>query len=73
MSDWILGACLVYALVAFSVGQAGYGEKGWSVLLGIYAVAVAAIVGVKNYARPPYTSKADDYVAAAQDEVDDQA
>ncbi|WPG99246.1 Hypothetical protein R9X50_00205700 [Acrodontium crateriforme] len=73
MSDWILGAGLVYALVAFSVGQAGYGEQGWSVLLGVYAVVVAAVIVVKNYARPPYTSKPDDYVIAAQEDGGDQA
>lgn len=48
-SDWIFGGCLVYDLVALSVGQAGYGQPGWSKLLGAYAVGTAAIVGLKNY------------------------
>ena len=46
-SDWIFGGCLVYDLVALSVGQTG----SWSSLLGGYAAACAAIVGVKNWAR----------------------
>ncbi|KAK3076088.1 hypothetical protein LTR53_000028 [Teratosphaeriaceae sp. CCFEE 6253] len=48
-SDWILGGCLVYDLVGLSVGQAQCGEKGWSSLLGAYAVGTAAIVGGMNY------------------------
>lgn len=50
-SDWIFGGCLVYDLVALSVGQAAYNSgTGWSELLGAYAVGTAAIVGLKNYA-----------------------
>ena len=50
-SDWILGGCLVYDLVGLSVGQAQYGDRGWSSLLGAYAVGTAAIVGLRNYFR----------------------
>lgn len=46
-SDWIFGGCLVYDLVALSMGQSG----SWSILLGGYAAASAAIVGAKNLAR----------------------
>lgn len=48
-SDWIFGGCLVYDLVALSVGQAAYNGKEWSSLLGAYAVGTAAIVGLRNY------------------------
>lgn len=51
MSDWIVGGCLVYDLIALSVGQAQYGNKGWSQLLGAYAVGTAAVVGLKNYVK----------------------
>ena len=50
-SDWIFGGCLVYDLVALSVGQAQIGDKGWSQLLGAYAVGTAAIVGLRNYLK----------------------
>ena len=50
-SDWIFGGCLVYDLIALSVGQAQYGEKSWSTLLAAYAVGTAAIVGLRNYAK----------------------
>jgi len=46
-SDWILGGCLVYDLVALAAGQSG----SWRTLLGAYAVGAAAIVGAKNYAK----------------------
>lgn len=46
-SDWIFGSCLVYDLVAMAVGQYG----SWQKLLGIYAVACAGIVGVKNFVK----------------------
>lgn len=49
-SDWIFGACLVYDLIALSVGQLQY-DAGWSRLLGFMAVGTAAIVAVKNYWR----------------------
>ncbi|KAI9810518.1 MAG: hypothetical protein M1827_006191 [Pycnora praestabilis] len=52
-SDWIFGGCMVYDLVALSMGQSG----SWSKLLGAYAVGAAAIVGAKNYAMPPYITK----------------
>ncbi|GAB7347187.1 hypothetical protein MBLNU459_g3297t2 [Dothideomycetes sp. NU459] len=51
VSDWIFGGCLVYDLVALSVGQSQYGEKGWSQLLGAFALGSAAIVGFKNYVK----------------------
>lgn len=47
MSDWILGGCLVYDLVALAAGQTGQ----WRVLLGAYAVGSAAIVAGKNLVR----------------------
>jgi len=50
VSDWIFGGCMVYDLVALSVGQASY-DKSWSGLLGAFAVGSAAIVGAKNYFR----------------------
>ncbi|KAL9109816.1 MAG: hypothetical protein Q9227_005519 [Pyrenula ochraceoflavens] len=52
-SDWIFGGCLVYDLVGLAVGQGG----SWGKLLGGYAAACAAIVGVKNWTRPPYEDK----------------
>ena len=49
-SDWILGGCLAYDLVALSVGQAIYSkDSSWSGLLGAFAVGSAAIVGAKNW------------------------
>ena len=45
VSDWIFGGCLVYDLVALSMGQQG----GWSRLLGGYAAMTAGIVGLKNW------------------------
>ena len=51
VSDWIFGGCLVYDLVGLSIGQASAGNKGWSQLLGAYAVGAAAIVAGKNLAR----------------------
>jgi len=44
MSDWIFGGCLVYDLVALSVGQTG----SWSRLLAGYAAMTAGLVGFKN-------------------------
>lgn len=49
ISDWIFGGCLVYDLVALSVGQSLYRTDSWGTLLGAYAVGTAAIVGVKNW------------------------
>ncbi|KAI9667265.1 MAG: hypothetical protein M1821_000079 [Bathelium mastoideum] len=66
-TDWIFGACLVYDLVALSVGQGQWGrDGGWSAVLGVYAVVVAGIVGARNWLRPPYVSKADDGYEAVQ-------
>lgn len=45
VSDWIFGGCLVYDLVALSVGQ----EGSWSRLLGGYAAMTAGIVGFRNF------------------------
>jgi len=53
-SDWIFGGCLVYDLIALAVGQSGIGQTGWGRLLGIYAVGTAAIVGLRNWVKPPY-------------------
>ncbi|KAK1754257.1 hypothetical protein QBC47DRAFT_325421, partial [Echria macrotheca] len=53
-SDWILGGCLVYDLVALMVGQRQYGNEGWCNLLALYAGGTAAIVALKNLAKPPY-------------------
>jgi hypothetical protein len=50
-SDWIFGGCLVYDLVALSVGQRTYTSASWSNLLGLYAVATAGIVGARNLAK----------------------
>ncbi|RKF60577.1 putative concanavalin a-like lectins glucanase [Golovinomyces cichoracearum] len=55
-SDWIFGSCLVYDLIALSVGQRGMGETSWSNLLTIYAIATAGIVILKNLTSPPYKS-----------------
>ncbi|KAK3332381.1 hypothetical protein B0T19DRAFT_457049 [Cercophora scortea] len=57
-SDWIFGGCLVYDLVALAVGQNAYGNQSWSGWLTIYAGVTAAIVGLKNLAKPPYTREA---------------
>ncbi len=46
-SDWIFGGCMVYDLVALTVGQSG----NWRMLLGAYAVGSAAIVTAKNLAK----------------------
>ena len=48
-SDWIFGGCLVYDLIALTVGQSQYGNKDWSQMLGVFAAGTAAIVGLKNY------------------------
>ncbi|OHE99623.1 hypothetical protein CORC01_04981 [Colletotrichum orchidophilum] len=57
VSDWIFGGCLIYDLIALSVGQSAYGNAGWGRLLGIYAGGAAAIVGARNLMRPPYVSQ----------------
>ncbi|KAI6712715.1 hypothetical protein PZA11_006416 [Diplocarpon coronariae] len=68
-SDWIFGGCLVYDLVALSVGQRGIGETGWSNLLGVFALGTAGIVALRNWVRPPYVNgEADGYIAAATEE-----
>ena len=46
-SDWIFGGCLVYDLVALSVGQKG----DWKTLLGLYAVGAGGIVAARNLAK----------------------
>ncbi|KAF1995568.1 hypothetical protein P154DRAFT_343452 [Amniculicola lignicola CBS 123094] len=45
VSDGIFGGCLVYDLVALSMGQHG----SWSMLLGGYAAMTAGIVGLRNW------------------------
>ncbi|KAK8248696.1 hypothetical protein IWZ00DRAFT_508974 [Phyllosticta capitalensis] len=67
LSDWILGACLVYDLAAFSVGQRARTDadpaasKAWSALLGAYMLGTAAVVVVKNLIRPPYAEDRGEY------------
>lgn len=69
-SDWIFGSCLVYDLIALSVGQRGIGETSWSNLLAIYAVATAGIVILKNVTSPPYKScHPDTYEPVGSDEA----
>lgn len=52
MSDWIMGACLVYDLVALSVGQSAFlPHSNWYQILAAYAVGAAAIVTGKNLAK----------------------
>lgn len=48
VSDTILGACLVYDLVALSVGQSSYNEP-WARMLGWFAGGTAVIVGLKSW------------------------
>ncbi|KAF2462207.1 hypothetical protein BDY21DRAFT_330756 [Lineolata rhizophorae] len=43
VSDWMLGACLVYDLIALGAGQKGT----WRMLLNGYAIGCAGIVGSK--------------------------
>jgi hypothetical protein len=50
MSDWIFGGCLVYDLVALTIGQRIYTGADWSNLLGLYALATAGIVA-RNWLR----------------------
>jgi hypothetical protein len=50
MSDWIFGGCLVYDLIALSVGQQQY-DVAWSRQLGFMAAGTAALVGLKNYLK----------------------
>ncbi|KAF2475166.1 uncharacterized protein BDR25DRAFT_331749 [Lindgomyces ingoldianus] len=56
VSDWIFGGCLVYDLVALSMGQQG----GWSQLLGGYVVITAGIVGLRNWFYPMGSKKVED-------------
>lgn len=46
-SDWIFGGCMVYDLVALSLGQTGQ----WSRQLGLYAAGSASIVAARNLIR----------------------
>lgn len=50
-SDWIFGGCLVYDLIALSVGQREIGEVQWGNLLALYAVGTALIVVARNIMR----------------------
>lgn len=45
VSDWIFGGCLVYDLVALSIGQ----EGSWGRILGGYAAMTAGIMGLRNW------------------------
>ncbi|KAF2686885.1 hypothetical protein K458DRAFT_297605 [Lentithecium fluviatile CBS 122367] len=64
VSDWMLGGCLVYDLVALSMGQ----EGGWSRLLGGYAVATAGIVGLRNWLYPKWKSQREGAYSRVGDE-----
>ncbi|KAK5167486.1 uncharacterized protein LTR77_007185 [Saxophila tyrrhenica] len=69
VSDWIFGGCLVYDLVGLSVGQAAYSQdKSWSGMLGGFAVGSAAIVGLRNWFKPPYVDSDEGYALTGQDE-----
>lgn len=46
-SDWIFGGCLVYDLVALSVGQRTV-NPSWGNQLGLYAGGSAVIVAARN-------------------------
>ena len=46
-SDWIFGGCLVYDLIALTVGQRTV-NPSWGNQLGLYAAGSAAIVTVRN-------------------------
>ncbi|KAF2643859.1 hypothetical protein P280DRAFT_546743 [Massarina eburnea CBS 473.64] len=63
-SDWIFGGCLVYDLVALSMGQQG----GWSRLLGGYAAMAAGVVGLRNWFYPRKLQKESAYERVAGDE-----
>jgi len=65
-SDWIFGGCLVYDLVALAVGQSMYSSGNWSQVLGFYAAGAAAIVGAKNWVRPPYIRGGEGYEPTSQ-------
>lgn len=45
VSDWVFGGCLVYDLIALSMGQ----EGSWGRLLGGYAAVAAGMVGLRNW------------------------
>ncbi|KAK7529461.1 uncharacterized protein J3D65DRAFT_580131 [Phyllosticta citribraziliensis] len=74
LGDWMLGACLVYDLAAFSVGQRGRTDadpaasREWSHLLGWYILGTAAIVLVKNLCRPPYPEEREEYTRIQEDD-----
>ncbi|THW18227.1 hypothetical protein D6C98_09734 [Aureobasidium pullulans] len=71
-SDWIFGGCLVYDLVALSVGQAQLNNPDWSKMLGGFAVATAGIVGLRNYFMPPYVKEPGYDLTADDDTFDDR-
>lgn len=50
-SDWILGGCLAYDLIALMVGQRVYGNVAWGNLLGGFVSVVAGLVVVRNCLR----------------------
>ncbi|KAG9667347.1 hypothetical protein KCU99_g8940, partial [Aureobasidium melanogenum] len=71
-SDWIFGGCLVYDLVALSVGQATLNNPDWSKMLGGFAVMTAGIVGLRNYFIPPYVKEPGYNLAEDDDTFDDR-
>ncbi|KAG9579208.1 hypothetical protein KCU77_g11761, partial [Aureobasidium melanogenum] len=71
-SDWIFGGCLVYDLVALSVGQATLNNPNWSKMLGGFAVMTAGIVGLRNYFIPPYVKEPGYNLAEDDDTFDDR-
>ncbi|KAI5209724.1 hypothetical protein E4T42_03844 [Aureobasidium subglaciale] len=71
-SDWIFGGCLVYDLIALSVGQATLNNSEWSKMLGGFAVATAGIVGLRNYFIPPYVKEPGYDLTAEDDTFDDR-
>lgn len=46
-SDWIFGGCLVYDLIALSVGQRSVNPR-WGNQLGLYAAGAGTIVAARN-------------------------
>ena len=50
-SDWILGSCLAYDLLALVVGQRVYGNVAWSNLLGGFVSVVTGFVVIRNCLR----------------------
>ncbi|KAF1962197.1 hypothetical protein CC80DRAFT_462124 [Byssothecium circinans] len=62
-SDWIFGGCLVYDLVALSMGQSG----GWGRLLGGYAAMTAGVMGLRNWFYPRWNAQKEGAYSRAGD------